>query len=31
VAAYYTYQSMILNTARTPVTAPPAVTLKPLP
>jgi 4-carboxymuconolactone decarboxylase len=31
VAAYYTYQSMVLNTARTPVTAPPAVTLKPLP
>ena len=31
VAAYYSYQSMVLNTARTPVTAPPAVTLKPLP
>jgi 4-carboxymuconolactone decarboxylase len=31
VAAYYVYQSMVLNTARTPVTAPPAVTLKPLP
>jgi 4-carboxymuconolactone decarboxylase len=31
VAGYYTYQSMVLNTARTPVTAPPAVTLKPLP
>lgn len=31
VAAYYTYQSMVLNTARTPVTTPPAVTLKPLP
>jgi 4-carboxymuconolactone decarboxylase len=30
VAAYYTYQSMVLNTARTPVTTPPAVTLKPL-
>ena len=31
VAAYYTYQSMVLNTARTPVTTPPAVALKPLP
>jgi 4-carboxymuconolactone decarboxylase len=31
VAGYYTYQSMVLNTARTPVTVPPAVTLKPLP
>ena len=31
VAGYYTYQSMVLNTARTPVTAPPAVLLKPLP
>ena len=31
VAGYYTYQSMVLNTARTPVTTPPAVTLKPLP
>jgi 4-carboxymuconolactone decarboxylase len=31
VVAYYTYQSMVLNTARTPVTAPPAVTLRPLP
>lgn len=31
VAAYYTYQSMVLNTARTPVDAPPAVALKPLP
>jgi 4-carboxymuconolactone decarboxylase len=31
VAAYYTYQSMVLNTARTPVTVPPAVTLKSLP
>ena len=31
VAAYYTYQSMVLNTARTPVTTPPAVTLKALP
>jgi 4-carboxymuconolactone decarboxylase len=31
VAGYYTYQSMVLNTARTPVTAPPAVSLKPLP
>ena len=31
VAAYYTYQSMVLNTARTPVTTPPALSLKPLP
>jgi 4-carboxymuconolactone decarboxylase len=31
VAGYYTYQSMVLNTARTPVTTPPAVVLKPLP
>lgn len=31
VAGYYTYQSMVLNTARTPVTTPPAVLLKPLP
>jgi 4-carboxymuconolactone decarboxylase len=31
VVAYYTFQSMVLNTARTPVTAPPVVTLKPLP
>jgi len=31
VAAYYTYQSMVLNTARTPVTAPPALGLKNLP
>ena len=31
VAGYYTYQSMVLNTARTPVTTPPAVTLKALP
>jgi 4-carboxymuconolactone decarboxylase len=28
VAGYYTYQSMVLNTARTPVTTPSAVTLK---
>ena len=31
VAAYYTYQSMVLNTARTPVTTRPALELKPLP
>jgi 4-carboxymuconolactone decarboxylase len=31
VAGYYTYQSMVLNTARTPVTTPPSVTLKTLP
>ncbi len=31
VSAYYTYQSMVLNTARTPVTTPAAVALKPLP
>ena len=31
VVAYYTFQSMVLNTARTPVSTPPAVTLKPLP
>jgi 4-carboxymuconolactone decarboxylase len=31
VAGYYTYQSMVLNTARTPVAAPPALTLKSLP
>ena len=31
VVGYYTFQSMVLNTARTPVTTPPAVTLKPLP
>ena len=31
VAGYYTYQSMVLNTARTPVTTPPPLTLKPLP
>lgn len=31
VTGYYTYQSMVLNTARTPVTVPPAVTLKSLP
>lgn len=31
VAAYYTFQSMVLNTARTPVTTPPALSLKPLP
>ena len=31
VAGYYTYQSMVLNTARTPVTTAPALSLKPLP
>jgi 4-carboxymuconolactone decarboxylase len=31
VAAYYAYQSMVLNTARTPVTTAPALALKPLP
>jgi 4-carboxymuconolactone decarboxylase len=31
VVGYYTFQSMVLNTARTPVATPPALTLKPLP
>jgi 4-carboxymuconolactone decarboxylase len=31
VVAYYTFQSMVLNTARTPVITAPALTLKPLP